>query len=96
MKTREHVELEPTRPRAEPESVIRRRPERSSPLKRRSLLRVAPALLALAACLQAAHARQPTPAADCVAPGVSFGRLFNEVRIGYTDGRFSIGTLYAT
>jgi hypothetical protein len=52
-------------------------------------------LLLLLASAVASTAQQPAPADNCAAPGVSFGRLFNEVGIGYTDGRLSIGTLYA-
>jgi hypothetical protein len=65
-------------------------------VKRKSLLRAAPALLVLVAFAHATRAQQPAPAANCVAPGVSFGRLFSGVRIGYTDGRLGVGTLYAT
>lgn len=50
-------------------------------------------LVALAAFAPAA-ARQPPPA-PCAAPGVSFARLLNSVRVGYTDGRLSLDTLYA-
>jgi hypothetical protein len=58
---------------------------------------VLPLLLLLAALARVGAAQQqPAPANNCVAPGVSFARLFSAVQIGYTDGRLSIGTLYAT
>jgi hypothetical protein len=35
-----------------------------------------------------------TPQKDC-SPGITFRRLLDEVRIGYTDGRLGLGPLYA-
>ena len=36
----------------------------------------------------------PSVAKNCV-PGVSFWKLLDEVKVGYTDGRLQLGTLYA-
>jgi hypothetical protein len=67
-------------------------------MTRKLFTRAASALLLLfslaVVAATTASAQQPAPA-NCAAPGVSFGRLFNSVGIGYGDGRLSIDTLYA-
>src|SRR5215207_6896646 len=43
---------------------------------------------------QTPEAHSPTAQKSC-APGVSFWKLLDEVRVGYTDGRLGLGRLYA-
>ena len=43
---------------------------------------------------QTPEAHSPTTQKSCT-PGVSFWKLLDEVRIGYTDGRLGLGRLYA-
>lgn len=43
---------------------------------------------------QTPEAHSPTGQKSC-APGVSFWKLLDEVRVGYTDGRLALGRLYA-
>jgi hypothetical protein len=43
---------------------------------------------------QTPDTHSPTTQKSC-APGVSFWRLLDEVRVGYTDGRLALGRLYA-
>jgi hypothetical protein len=43
---------------------------------------------------QTPESHSPTAAKSCT-PGVSFWKLLDEVRIGYTDGRLALGRMYA-
>ena len=57
-------------------------------------LAVGLSLILVFAPFQTPDSHSPTTVKSCT-PGVSFWKLLDEVRVGYTDGRLALGRLYA-
>jgi hypothetical protein len=56
---------------------------------------IALTLLLLSILLSTSAVEAQTSSVPCTAPGISFWKLIESVAIGYSDGRLSIGKLYA-